>query len=51
MVAGLLVLVFGIDAAVGFPFNQASLWMMDVPMIVCSLILGYLSWATLRQQT
>ncbi|MGO8691236.1 MAG: hypothetical protein ACLQLG_16560 [Thermoguttaceae bacterium] len=50
VVAGLLLLVFGIDAAAEFPFGRASM-LMDISMIVCSLILGYLGWATWRQQT
>jgi hypothetical protein len=50
VVAVLLLLLFGADASVSFPFNGVSMW-MDIGMIVCSLILGYLSWATLRQQT
>ncbi len=53
VVAVLLLLVFGVDASVGdrigFPFNGASLG-MDISMIVCALVLGYISWATLRQQ-
>ena len=40
---------FGIDVVAGFPFNSVSP-SMDIGMIVCSLILGYISWATLRQQ-
>ena len=49
IVAVLLLLVFGIDLALGFPFGGAS-WLMDVGFIVCSAVLGYLSWATLREQ-
>jgi hypothetical protein len=49
VVAVLLLLVFGIDLAAGFPFNSVSPW-MDIGMIVCSLILGYISWTTMRQQ-
>ena len=50
VVAVLLLLVFGVDAAVEFPFGRASL-LMDVSLIVCSLVLAYLSWTTMRQQT
>ena len=49
VVAGSTV-VFAADAASGYPFGQASMT-MDISMIVCSLILGYLGWATWRQQT
>ncbi len=50
VVAVLLLLVFGVDAAVEFPFGRASL-LMDVSLIVGSLVLAYLSWTTMRQQT
>ena len=50
VVAGLLTVVFAADAASGYPFGGYSL-LMDITMIVCSLILGYLGWATWRQQT
>jgi len=48
VVAGLLVLMFGLDMAVGFPFGQASLW-MDLAILVCSAALGYMSWNTYRE--
>lgn len=48
-VAGLLLLVFGLDLAIGVPFNKASM-VMDIGFVVCSLVLGYLSWTTLREQ-
>lgn len=50
VVAVLVLLVFGMDVATGFPFNGAST-LMDILLILCSLILGYLGWATLRQLT
>jgi hypothetical protein len=49
VVAVLLLLVFGLDAAVSFPFGRNSL-VMDIGFLVCALILGYMSWATLREQ-
>jgi hypothetical protein len=49
VVAGLLLLVFGFDLALGFPFRRAS-WPMDVGLVICSLALGYLAWSTLKQQ-
>jgi hypothetical protein len=49
VVAGLLLLVFGFDLALGFPFGRASLT-MDIGIVVCSLAMGYLSWATLKEQ-
>ena len=49
VVAALLLLFFGLDLAIGFPFGGAST-MMDIGLVVCSAILGYLSWATYREQ-
>ena len=54
-VSVLLLLLFGLDLATsmmldtGFPFAGASK-LMDIGFIVCSLVLGYLSWMTLREQ-
>ncbi|MGA7702011.1 MAG: hypothetical protein WCB27_20650 [Thermoguttaceae bacterium] len=48
IVAGLLLLVFGFDLAVGFPFHRVSLT-MDIGCLLCSVILGYISWTTLRE--
>jgi hypothetical protein len=48
VVAILLLLVFGVDLAVGFPFGRANL-LMDIGLVVCALALGFLSWSTLRQ--
>jgi len=49
VVAGLLLLFFGLDLAAGVPFGGAST-MMDLGFVVCAAILGYLSWATYREQ-
>jgi len=48
-VSVLLIVVFGVDLVLGFPFSGASM-MMDISLVVCGAILGYLSWATLREQ-
>jgi hypothetical protein len=48
VVAALLFLVFGLDAAVGIPFGKASL-LMDLGVVIVSAGLGYLGWATLRE--
>jgi hypothetical protein len=45
----LLLLAFGLDLAVKFPFHGASMT-MDIGCLVCALILGYLSWTTLKEQ-
>ena len=49
VMAGLLVLLFGIDLALSIPFRRASM-MMDIAFILCGLVLGYLSWTTMREQ-
>lgn len=43
VVAGLTAVAFGMDLAIGFPFERASTT-MDVGLLVASSILGYLSW-------
>ncbi len=48
-ISALVLLVFGLDIAMGTPFNRVSS-VMDIGFIVCSGILGYLSWSTLREQ-
>jgi hypothetical protein len=49
VVAGLLALLFTLDAALTFPFGRASL-MVDIAFIICAIGLGYLSWSTFREQ-
>ncbi len=49
VVAVLLLLVFGLDLALKVPFGRAST-MLDIGFVVSGGILGYLSWATLREQ-
>jgi len=44
----LLILVFALDLAIKIPFNRQSM-VMDVGFLTCSVILGFLSWATLRE--
>ena len=46
-VAAVLVLIFGLDLAIGVPFEQVS-QLMDVTYLVCGIILGGLSWSCLR---
>jgi hypothetical protein len=56
VVAGVLLLVFGLDLATtfildeGFPFGGVSL-VMDLGFTLAAIVLAYLSWATLREQT
>ncbi len=49
VVAVLLLVVFGLDLAVGFPFHRASMT-MDIGCLLCSAALGYISWTTLQEQ-
>lgn len=49
VVAVLLLLVFGFDLALGFPFHRVSK-LMDIGLLVCSIALGYVSWTTLKEQ-
>jgi hypothetical protein len=49
IVAIALLLLFGIDLAVGFPFRQISL-AMDIGFVICSLLLAYMCWGTFREQ-
>ena len=45
----LLLVVFAVDLAIGFPFDRAS-WVMDIGFVICALILGGLSWTTYKEQ-
>ena len=49
VIAILILLLFVLDLAVKFPFQRISTT-MDVMFVVCAAGLGYLSWATLREQ-
>jgi hypothetical protein len=49
IVAILLVLLFGLDAFLKVPFAAVSM-PMDVGMMIAGVVLGYVSWATLREQ-
>ena len=49
VVAALLLLVFGLDLAVQFPFRRINP-MMDIGVVVAAVLLGYGSWSTLREQ-
>lgn len=49
VIAGLLILIFGLDMVIRFPFGQASM-LMDVGFVVVSALLGFISWTTFREQ-
>ncbi len=48
-ISALVLIVFGLDLAMGTPFNRASK-VMDIGFVVCAITLGYLSWSTFREQ-
>ena len=47
VVAGILILAFGLDLLTGIPFHRHSV-LMDVGTIICASLLAYLSWHTYR---
>lgn len=49
VISVLMLILFGLDMAMGIPFHGASP-MMDITFIVCAGLLGYLSWSTFREQ-
>ena len=48
-VAILIVLLFGADLAISWPFKRASVF-MDMMLLGCAAVLGLISWLTLREQ-
>ena len=50
VVAALLLIMFGMDLAMGFPFSKAAGWLVDVLFLICAAMLGYMSWSTYREQ-
>jgi len=48
VIAGVLILLFGLDLAIQWPFHRYSL-LMDVGFCICSALLMYLSWHTYRE--
>ncbi|HEY4760334.1 MAG TPA: hypothetical protein VIH42_07135 [Thermoguttaceae bacterium] len=49
-ISALFLLLFSLDLAIGIPFNGSNKLAMDIPIALCSLALGYISWTTLREQ-
>jgi hypothetical protein len=49
VIAGLLLLIFGADLAIKFPFGRVNT-LMSVSFVVSAVVLGYLSWSTYREQ-
>ncbi|MBN2579279.1 MAG: hypothetical protein JXB10_09835 [Pirellulales bacterium] len=50
VVAVLILLIFGLDLITDYPFHGSLKWTMDLPMVICALLIGYLGWSTLREQ-
>ncbi|NQT40788.1 MAG: hypothetical protein HQ581_25055 [Planctomycetes bacterium] len=48
VVAVLLLIVFGLDTAIGFPLGGGDK-VMSIGFSVCAAVLGYLSWTTWRE--
>jgi hypothetical protein len=48
VVAALIILLFGLDAAVQSLFGRPSLT-MDILFLICAALLGYMSWSTYRE--
>lgn len=48
VIAGLLILLFGLDLATEWPFHRYSL-LMDVGYCICGALLVFLSWHTYRE--
>ena len=49
-VSALIVAVFALDHVVKFPFKGANR-SMDLAFVVCGVVLAYLSWSTMREQS
>lgn len=49
VVSGLVIILFAADLAAKIPFGRASV-MMDVSFLAAAVLLGLISWLTLREQ-
>lgn len=47
VVAVLLLLLFGLDLALQFPFGRVLV--MDIGFVICAVLLAYMSWSTYRE--
>ncbi|TWT41554.1 hypothetical protein [Botrimarina hoheduenensis] len=47
VVALLILLVFGLDAAIGVPFGKANT-LMSIAFAFCGAVLAYMSWDAFR---
>jgi len=49
VVAALLLIVFGLDLAIGFPFGRGPSLIMDICGTISAALLGYMSWSAYRE--
>ncbi len=49
-ISALLLAIFGLDLATGFPFDGENT-VMDIGYIIAAATLGFLSWSTMREVT
>ncbi len=49
VVAGLILMIFGIDLAIGLTLGGVSK-AMDITFLIAAAIMGYVSWTTYREQ-
>ena len=49
IIAALILVIFGLDLALGIPFQKISM-VMDIAFVVAAILLAYMSWATFREQ-
>jgi hypothetical protein len=47
VVAGCLLLLFGLDLVLKWPFGQ--IMAMDIGFVISAAVLGYMSWSTFRE--
>jgi len=50
VISALVAFIFVLDLAAKVPFGGAST-LMDIGFLICAALLGYLGWATFREQT
>jgi len=48
VIAVLILILFTLDFAIGFPFSQASP-LMDICFIICAVGLGYMSYSAFNE--
>ena len=49
VVGGLLLVLFGLDLAIGLPFERSSM-LLDIFLVLCGAALAFASFQTFREQ-